>query len=111
MERVVLADWLFTTPAVILQPISGLWMAHLMGRPLTHGWVSWALGLYVVAGACWIPVVWLQLRMLKDARQAMEQNVALPHSYWRDARIWFWLGIPAFGAIILIYWLMVFKPA
>ena len=58
MERVVLADWLFTTPTAIIQPITGLWMVHLAGWPLTQGWVAWAIGLYALAGACWLPVVW-----------------------------------------------------
>lgn len=62
-RNVVLADWLFTTPSVILQPITGIWLAWLIGWPLTSGWIVWALVFYVIAGACWLPVVWLQLRM------------------------------------------------
>lgn len=107
---VVLADWLFTTPAIILQPLSGLWMLHLAGYSLSSTWIVWTLLLYALAGVCWLPVVWLQYRMRALAAAASATDQALPASYWRYARIWFWLGIPAFFAMLAIYALMVFKP-
>ena len=110
MQRVVLADWLFTTPTVILQPITGLWMAHLAGWPITHGWIAWALALYVLAGACWVPVVVLQIRMREQAQLAVVQQAALPEKYWRYARVWAGLGVVAFSALVVVYGLMVFKP-
>lgn len=107
---VVLADWLFTTPAIILQPLTGLWMLHLAGYSLSSTWIAWTLLLYALAGVCWLPVVWLQYRMRALAAAALVTDQALPASYWRYARIWFWLGIPAFFAMLAIYALMVFKP-
>lgn len=107
---VVLADWLFTTPAIILQPLTGLWMLHIAGYSLSSTWIAWTLLLYVLAGVCWLPVVWLQYRMRALAAAALAADQALPASYWRYARIWFWLGIPAFIAMMAIYALMVFKP-
>lgn len=107
---VVLADWLFTTPAIILQPLTGLWMLHIAGYSLSSTWIAWTLLLYVLAGVCWLPVVWLQYRMRALAAAALATDQALPASYWRYARIWFWLGIPAFIAMMAIYALMVFKP-
>ena len=109
-ERTVLADWLFTTPAVIAQPLSGLAMALLAGYPVMTGWLALSLCGYVLAGACWLPVVWLQLRMRALARTADQAGTALPALYWRYARAWFWLGIPAFIALLGVYWLMVDKP-
>lgn len=111
MRRVVLADWLFTTTAVIVQPLTGLWLALLAGYPLTRGWVAWSLGLYLLAGLCWLPVVWLQLRMRDMAVRAAAEGGNLPARYHRYARIWFGLGIPAFAALIVVYYLMVFRPA
>ena len=111
MRRVVLADWLFTTTTVIVQPLTGIWLALLAGYPLTSGWVAWSLLLYVLAGLCWVPVVWLQLRMRDMAVQAAAECGALPARYHRYARIWFWLGIPAFAALIVVFCLMVFRPA
>jgi uncharacterized membrane protein len=109
-ERTVLADWIFTTPAVIVQPLSGIAMVHLAGYPLSRGWVAYSLALYALAGACWLPVVWLQLRMRTLAQAADDAGAPLPALYWRYARIWFWLGVPAFAALLLVYWLMVGKP-
>ncbi|HET8696148.1 MAG TPA: DUF2269 domain-containing protein [Gammaproteobacteria bacterium] len=110
-ERVVIADWCFTTPAVILQAVTGLMLAGRAGWPLTSGWVLHAIVLYVFAGACWIPVVWLQIRMRELARSAARGGRPLDALYWRYARVWFWLGVPAFTAVIGIFGLMVLKPA
>nr|WP_298110091.1 DUF2269 domain-containing protein [uncultured Pseudomonas sp.] len=107
---VVLADWLFTTPAIILQPLTGLWMLHLVGYSLSSPWIAWTLLLYALAGVCWLPVVWLQYRMRALALAALATEQALPARYWRYTRTWFWLGIPAFAAMLAIYALMVFKP-
>ena len=107
---VVLADWLFTTPAIILQPLTGLWMLHLAGYSLSSPWIAWTLLLYALAGVCWLPVVWLQYRMRALALAALATEQALPARYWRYTRTWFWLGIPAFAAMLAMYALMVFKP-
>jgi uncharacterized membrane protein len=108
-RHVVLADWLFTTPTVIFQPLSGLWLAHRLDLPLTMPWVAVSLGLYCLAGACWLPVVWLQIRMRNIAADALANQATLPASYWRMARGWFWLGVPAFCAMTLVVALMVCK--
>lgn len=110
-ERTVLADWIFTTPAVIVQPLTGLAMVGLAGFPLLSGWVLYSLALYAFAGCCWLPVLWLQMRMRALARVADNAGEALPALYWSYARTWFWLGIPAFTALLVVYWLMVAKPA
>lgn len=110
-ERTVLADWIFTTPSALIQPVSGIAMAHLAGYPLMTGWVFWSSVLYVLAGCCWLPVLWLQLRMRTLARVADNDGAPLPALYWRYARIWFWLGVPAFAALLVVFWLMVAKPA
>jgi uncharacterized membrane protein len=108
---VVLADWLFTTPTIIIQPITGIALATLAGWPLTTPWIAAALGLYLLAGICWLPVVWLQIRM-RDLSAACERTgTSLPAQYRRLARIWFWLGVPAFIAMVAVVGIMVFKPA
>jgi uncharacterized membrane protein len=107
---VVRADWWFTTPAVIVQPLSGAWMIHLAGYPLDALWIKASLALYVIAGACWLPVVWLQVRMGRMALAAHAANMELPAQYWRYARRWELLGYPAFIAMLAVYWLMVHKP-
>jgi uncharacterized membrane protein len=108
-RHVVLADWLFTTPTVIFQPISGLWMVYLLDLPLATPWIAFSLFLFAVAGLCWLPVVWLQIRMRDIATDAATEQSALPAIYWRMARRWFWLGVPAFISMVLLVALMVFK--
>lgn len=107
----VRADWLFTTPAVIVQPLSGVALMRLVGYPLTTPWLLLALGLYVVAGLCWLPVVALQLRMRDLSATALRDGAALPPGYHRCARWWFALGWPAFVAVLGAFWLMIDKPA
>lgn len=107
---VVRADWWFTTPTIVLQPATGLWMAHLAGLPLGTPWIAWSLGLYGLAGLCWLPVVYLQLRMAAMARVAHAVGADLPARYWRLARWWEGLGYPAFVAMLAIFYLMVAKP-
>src|SRR5580658_7490466 len=110
-ERVVLADWLFTSPAIVVQAVTGVALARSMGFPLTHGWVACAIALYCIAGACWLPVVWLQMRMRDLSRYSDAHGVPLPPGYWRYARGWFWLGVPALLSLVIVFWLMVAKPA
>jgi uncharacterized membrane protein len=110
-RNVVLADWLFTTPTVIIQPVTGFWLAHVQGWPWTTGWLMVSVALYALAGACWLPVVWLQMRMRIMAEAAVANGEELPPLYHRYFRVWFVLGWPAFIAMALIVCLMVFKPA
>ncbi|WP_421869648.1 DUF2269 family protein [Motiliproteus sp.] len=107
---VVLADWMFTTPTVIIQPLSGFWLVKILGYPLDQLWIVLTIGLYLIAGCCWLPVVWLQIRMRDLAAEANNLNQELPRQYHRYARIWFWLGVPAFIAMTIVFGLMVFKP-
>jgi uncharacterized membrane protein len=108
---VVFADWIFTTPAVIIQPISGFALMYMAGWSWTTPWIFWSLVLYALAGACWLPVVWLQIQMKRMAAQAVADGTSLPPLYWIYARRWEWLGYPAFIAMLVIYYLMVNKPA
>lgn len=110
LRLVVRADWWFTTPAVVVQPLTGFAMIYLAGFSLDSLWLKLTFLLYVMIGACWIPVVWLQIQMLKIAEAAWLQSKTLPKTYWRYARIWEWLGYPAFLGSLVIYWLMVVKP-
>jgi len=110
-KLVVRADAFFTTPAGIIQPLTGFAMMHLAGFSFTTPWILLSLILYVIAGACWLPVLWLQWKMARMAQSAASQNQSLPVLYRRYARIWEWLGLPAFLAMLATYYLMVNKPA
>lgn len=109
-RNVVLADWLFTLPAVIVQPLTGFWMIMLLGLPLNFTWIWLSLLLYVAIGLCWVPVVFIQLRVARlSARLAVQGEPPDPH-YRRLMRWWYTLGWPAFFATLGIFVLMVFKP-
>ena len=112
VRHVVIADWLFTTPAIIVQPLTGLWMLHIAGIPFDSRWILISVCLYLLAGACWLPVVWMQIKM-RDMAMAADQagQSELPAQYWRYFRYWVLLGIPAFLALVAVFRLMVSKPA
>ncbi|MFY0311210.1 DUF2269 family protein [Leisingera sp. D0M16] len=107
---VVLADLLFTATAVIVQPITGGLLAWRLGWPFSEGWLALSLLLYVLTGAFWLPVVWIQLLLRDLARAAAEAGQALPARYHRLFAIWFACGFPAFAAVLMILWLMLVRP-
>lgn len=110
-RNVVRADWFFTAPAVVVQPITGVLLAQWAGYPLDSGWLVVAMALYLVVGACWLLVVWLQIRMHRLAQAALAEGAPLPPAYHQAARWWFWLGWPAFIGVLVIFWLMIAKPS
>lgn len=107
---VVIADFLFTATAVIAQPVTGTLLAIDRGYPLFEGWVAASLLLYIVTGAFWLPVVFIQARLRDLAREAARAGAPLPPEYGRLYRIWFACGFPAFAAVLTIVWLMLEKP-
>lgn len=109
-RMVVVADFVFTASAVVVQPITGFLLMGELGVPLGEGWIVLSLILYVVTGAFWLPVVWLQMRLRDIAREAAARGTALPDSYHRMFRAWFWSGFPAFASVMAIIWLMIAKP-
>jgi len=107
----VRADFLFTLPAVIIQPASGAWMIARAGYDPGALWLSATVLLYLLVGACWIPVVWIQARMARMLGEKVAGGAFDAARYERLRRIWFALGWPAFTAMIAIFALMVAKPA
>ena len=107
---VVLADVIFTATAVIAQPLTGYLLIRAAGMSVMDGWVVASLVLYGVAGAFWLPVVWMQVRMRDLATQAAAGGKDLPAAYDRLFRWWLACGFPGFGAVMLIIWLMIAKP-
>lgn len=106
--HVVLADWLFTAPSVVLQPITGIALMWILHYAFNTLWFALVLGLYLLIGCCWIPVVFIQYQ-LRNQVMELGPNDPLPASYQRLMRWWIALGIPAFIGVMLLYWLMVSK--
>ncbi|HEX3115104.1 MAG TPA: DUF2269 domain-containing protein [Bradyrhizobium sp.] len=107
---VAIADMLFTLTAVLLQPVTGGVLMALSGATLAERWLVSSLALYVVAGLFWIPVIFMQMEMRDLARAAVAQRAPLPPRYFALFRRWFLFGIPGFGSVMVILWLMIAKP-
>ncbi len=105
------ADWWFTTPAVIFQPLSGLWLMYQLKMPFSATWIWLTIILFIFAGICWLPVVVWQLQMRDIANQTLKKGENyLPAHYWQLAKRWEMCGYPAFIAVVIIFFLMVLKP-
>lgn len=107
---VVIADFIFTTTAVIAQPVTGLLLAHTVGYDLREAWIVFSIALYLITGGFWLPVVWIQMRLRRMAETAAATNKPLPAAYHRLFMVWFAFGFPAFAAVLGIFWLMIARP-
>jgi uncharacterized membrane protein len=108
---VVIADFLFTATAVVAQPVTGVWLALHVGYSLSEGWILVSVFLYLLTGAFWLPVVWMQMRMRDLAAAAARDGAPLPADYHRLFHLWFAFGFPAFAAVMAIFWLMIQRPS
>jgi uncharacterized membrane protein len=107
---VVLADFIFTATAIAVQPVTGYLLMREAGVPFTEGWIVVSLVLYGVAGAFWLPVVWMQMRMRDIATAASKSGAPLPATYHQLFWLWFAFGFPGFGSVLAIVWLMIARP-
>ena len=109
-RQVVFADWIFTGTSGLIQPITGFALVVVKGYSLTSIWVFGSILGYVIAGVCWAPVVWLQLRCAQISEQCVQSKEPLTKQYYQYFRIWVVLGIPAFAALIMVFYLMTVGP-
>lgn len=110
-RNTVLADYLFTFPAIMIQPVSGVALILMAGFDWTGTWLVATYAIYFVAGLCWLPVVWIQIQLKKMCQYSVENGTELPARYHRLFKLWFLLGWPAFAGLMVIFYLMVAKPA
>jgi len=106
----VLADYIFTFPAVIIQPLSGVWLVWKVGYNWTDYWLVLTYVLYSIAGLSWLPVVWIQIQLKQLVKYSLDNDVPLPARYQKLFWIWFCLGWPAFTSLVVIFYVMVAKP-
>ena len=107
---VVIADFLFTATAVVAQPVTGVALAYVAGYSLWDHWIVLSIILYIVTGAFWLPVVWMQMELRRLATNAEKLGEPLPRRYHRLFWLWFAFGFPAFGSVAAIFWLMITRP-
>ena len=108
-KHVIVADWIFTTPAVIIQIVTGIFLMNIQGYSFSSPWFYWVIGLFVFIGVCWLPVLKIQYKLRELAKISLDSNEVTPE-FKSLMKTWTLLGIPAFLAILGIFWLMVFKP-
>lgn len=108
-KTVVLADWIFTTPAVITQFITGILLMNILGYSYSSTWFITVISLFIFIGMCWLPVLKIQYRLKNLSYESIEKE-KLNSDFHKMMRYWILLGIPAFISIVIIFWLMVFKP-
>lgn len=109
-RTVVIADFIFTLPSVIIQPITGILLLKFLGYKPFDLWLTLSYIGFGIAGLCWLPVVWIQIRLRNLAVVSFRNDKELPKEYYQLFKLWFYLGWPAFIAVIIIFFLMVFKP-
>lgn len=103
-SNVVLADWIFTAPAVIVQAITGLWLTYKLSLPMDSLWFVLVISLFVLVGLCWIPVVRIQIRIRNIIAIGGRSD-----EYQGLMKLWVSLGVPAFLGVLALYFLMVSK--
>lgn len=108
-KHVILGDWIFTTPAVITQIITGILLMNIQRYSFSAPWFYWVVGLLTFIGICWLPVLRIQYKLRELAKISVDSNQVTPE-FKTLMRTWTLLGIPAFAAILGVFWLMVFKP-
>lgn len=108
-QHVILADWIFTTPAVIIQILTGVFLMNMQGYSFSSPWFYWVVGLFVFIGLCWLPVLKIQYKLRELAKISVASS-EVTAEFKSMMRTWTLLGIPAFVAMLTIFWLMVFKP-
>jgi uncharacterized membrane protein len=96
---------------VIAQPLTGIALAHEAGYSLGESWIVLSIILYLLTGAFWLPVIWIQIQMRNLALASASEAKPLPVRYHKLFRIWFAFGFPAFGAVMAIFWLMISRPS
>jgi len=109
-RNTVLADYIFTFPAVIVQPLTGFWLVWQSGYDLMTLWLLITYVIYIVAGLSWLPVVWIQIQLKKMVLYSIENGTELPARYSKLFKVWFLLGWPAFIGLVSVFFLMVMKP-
>ncbi|VVO74817.1 hypothetical protein PS847_01502 [Pseudomonas fluorescens] len=108
-RMVVRFDTWITTPAGIVQVITGYLLMRLSGLSMSSEWLLTSLIIFFCVGALWLPVLVLQKRLQKMALSAGESGLPLDDRFASTYRWWFWMGIAGFAGMFVIVLMMVTK--
>jgi uncharacterized membrane protein len=108
-KMVVLADWIFTIPSALLQPLTGVMLMNLLNISFWTPWLFGSIILYAFAGLLWLIAVYLQICMKRMAVKVQKEKGFLGENYFKLVKYWTVLGIFSFLAMAGILVLMVFK--
>lgn len=109
-KNVMIADYSFTLPGLILIIISGAVMAGHSGVSLSGlNWLTLSLLLFAISGFIWLAILLpLQLRMIRFSADSVQAG-AISAAYRRASRQWAFYGVTATFLPLVILYLMVMK--
>ncbi len=86
-RHVVLADWIFTAPAVVLQFVTGVLLMMRLGYSYTSTWFFLVIALFIFIGVCWVPVIVIQYKLKALAESSLVSGVLDP-GFKKMMRLW-----------------------
>ncbi len=109
-KNVMLADFVFTLPGLILIIVSGALMAAEAGYPMSgFNWLTLSLILFALTGVLWLGVLLpIQRGMIRLSAQALQSGV-IPKAYRRASLYWAVFGTIATLLPVAILYLMITK--
>ncbi len=106
---VVLADWVFIGPSLLVLLVSGYGLSVLNGFGMYEGWLGLSLILFAVIVLLWFLSQPMQIHMRNLAREARETIAPLPNMYHRLFRRWFVVRTFILLGVLGCLWLMLSK--
>ena len=81
------------------------------GTPINAPWLIVSYVLYLVAFGCWVPAAHAADSGPRPRRgRSVVAGAPLRYAYHQAMKRWFVLAWPGFGALVLIFLLMIAKP-
>jgi len=110
-KNVMLADYIFTLPGIVLIVITGVIMTLQLGYSLAElNWLTAAIALFAVTGLIWVSIlIPCQLRMIRESHLSMRDNTLTPE-YRKASRRWDVFGVIATLLPIATLFFMMAKP-
>jgi uncharacterized membrane protein len=110
-QFVVRIELFVVAPAMVLQPVSGMPLASVIGlTDIDNFWIGSSIVLYAIVVLAWLGALRLEFVIRRMARQASLGGTKLGKDYARLFRIWSGLASLIFAGMVLLYLLMIWQP-